>query len=366
MLPCSLTPLRRSAAPRGGAVALRDAAILTVYRLRFLPQAGALLSSLLVATPLAAAAPSPAERETARSLMDEGERLYAAGDLRAAMARYQSAHAIMHVPTTGLQLARVQAQLQLLVEARAVAMEVVNLPVAAAEPRVFAEARQNAATLANALEPRVPSINVVVFPNGAAYRLTVDGVTLPPEASSAPYRTDPGMHTVSIAADGYAPQSVQVELAESQTRSVSVKLKPLPLSAAETSQTLEREPQSTGAVSADHDSAGPGRVRGIVGLSVGGAALLLGTVSGVMSLTKTNHLQDSCVDNVCDPAQSSAISSAKTLATVANISIPLGVVGIAYGLYELLTLPRANVPHAQNDTLHLTMTSTGAVLGGSL
>ena len=64
------------------------------------------------------AAPSPAERETARSLMVDGDRLRSAGDLQSALARYQAAHAIMNVPTTGLALAETQAALGLLVEAR--------------------------------------------------------------------------------------------------------------------------------------------------------------------------------------------------------------------------------------------------------
>ncbi|HTU62558.1 MAG TPA: hypothetical protein VMF89_29055, partial [Polyangiales bacterium] len=76
----------------------------------------------------AAAEPGASERETARALMTEGDKLRAAGDLRAALTRYQAAHAIVHAPTTGLDLARVQAQLGLLVEARSTASEVIHHP----------------------------------------------------------------------------------------------------------------------------------------------------------------------------------------------------------------------------------------------
>ncbi|HKU40422.1 MAG TPA: hypothetical protein VJR89_19810, partial [Polyangiales bacterium] len=82
----------------------------------------------------AQAAPGAAERETARSLMVEGDRLSALGDFRGALARYQSAHALMHVPTTGWSVARTYAQLGQLVEARAVAIEVINIPLAPDEP----------------------------------------------------------------------------------------------------------------------------------------------------------------------------------------------------------------------------------------
>jgi hypothetical protein len=43
--------------------------------------------------------------------MDEGERMRAAGDLRGALTRFKAAHAILHIPTTGLQLARVHTGL---------------------------------------------------------------------------------------------------------------------------------------------------------------------------------------------------------------------------------------------------------------
>lgn len=97
-----------------------------------------LLLLLLGSAERVSAAPSAAERDTARSLMDEGDRMLTSGKLREAMERYRAAHAIMHVPTTGVELARVQARLGLLVEARATAMEVVNLQRAEAdEPTVY-------------------------------------------------------------------------------------------------------------------------------------------------------------------------------------------------------------------------------------
>src|SRR5262249_49902102 len=50
--------------------------------------------------------PSASDRETARALMAEGRERRDAGDLAAALKSFQTADSIMHVPTTGLEVAR--------------------------------------------------------------------------------------------------------------------------------------------------------------------------------------------------------------------------------------------------------------------
>ena len=183
---------------------------------------------LLSAAGAARAAPSAAERDTARALMDDGDRLLANAKLPEALERYRAAHAIMHVPTTGVDLARVQARLGLLVEARATAMEVVNLPPAEAdlnaEPEVYQRARAAAVQLVRELEPRVPSLRTRVTPEHSSYQLRIDGVSLPVEAHAAPFRTNPGSHTLRAEASGFAPEQREVLLAEGQTLSVTLAL----------------------------------------------------------------------------------------------------------------------------------------------
>jgi hypothetical protein len=331
----------------------------------------ALLAAAAHAAPLAAQS-SAAERETARALMQEGDRLRAAGDMRGAMARFESAHALMHVPTTGLELARVQAQLGLLVEARSTASEVMHLQEAAGEPRVFGEARREAVLLANALENQVPSLKTMVEPSDADYTLSIDGATVPAQARGVAYRANPGSHSVRVEAAGYAALNRQVTLVEGQSQTITVRLTPLaPIVPSSAVAGPERSaPFATSAASSgsgDDSGSDPGaggRVRGIIGLSVGGAALVAGGVAGAHSLVKTNHERERCDDHTrCD---ASALSSANTLANVANVAIPLGVIGIAYGLYELLTLPSARNERAQRHGLQLSIHDTSLVLRGEL
>lgn len=312
---------------------------------------GALGLLLLCVVERAHAAPSAAERDTARSLMDEGDRMLASGKLRDAMERYRAAHAIMHVPTTGIDLARVQARLGLLVEARATAMEVVNLPQAEADgPAVFQEARSAAVGLVRELEPRVPSLRTMVTPSNHSYQLSIDGVKLPEEASSVPFRTNPGTHIVRVEARGFAAAQREVTLEEGQALTVA-----LHLTAIETDELVEsREPALAAPASALRsddvlDARAAGRTRGIIGLGIGAAALIAGSVTGLIALAQTKQEQDGCVDNHCDVSRVDALSTANTYANIANVSFAVGALGVLYGSYELLTLPSPPTVHTNKQ-----------------
>jgi len=95
--------------------------------------------------------PTPAHRNTARSLLIRGRAELAAGDAEAALEAFQAAHAILGVPTTGIDVARAQLALGLLVEARDTALEVMRFPVGPGEPAAFTDARTADAEMAGKL-----------------------------------------------------------------------------------------------------------------------------------------------------------------------------------------------------------------------
>ena len=327
-------------------------------------------SSQLYARP-AAAELSPSERETARALMAEGDRLLASGELRGAMNRYQAAHAIVHAPTTGLDLARVQAQLGLLVEARSTASEVIHHPVVANEPHVFAAARKDAIALANELEARVPAVRAEVKPSDAAHTISVDGVTLPAAIGSLPYKVNPGQHSLRVDADGYLPVTRQVTVDDGETQVVAFELTPQTIvpNGASSSLSSGSQPMAASADQIDSDverRREAGQLRGVIGLGVGGASFVAGTITGIMALSMGSDLKRNCRSNTCPPEEHGALSTTGTLANVSNITLPIGVIGIAYGLYELLTLPSAQPSAERASALQLEFTGTGAMLRGSL
>src|SRR4051794_22145874 len=86
------------------------------------------LALLLGQVGRASAEPTASGKETARGLMTEARDLRDKNDLRGALSRFQAADAIMRVPTTGLEVARTEAALGLLVEARDTIHRVLAIP----------------------------------------------------------------------------------------------------------------------------------------------------------------------------------------------------------------------------------------------
>ena len=82
-----------------------------------------------VTTKFSWAAPTQADRETARTLMDQADAQFEAKSYAEALKLYQAAHDLMGVPTTGLEVAKARAALGQLVEARDMALSVTRIPV---------------------------------------------------------------------------------------------------------------------------------------------------------------------------------------------------------------------------------------------
>lgn len=302
---------------------------------------------------------SPAEREIARSAMQAGDQLRDAGDTAGALQRYRSAHAIMHVPTTGLAVAKMQEALGLWLEACTTAMEVVNLPGEGEESAVFARAREAASQLAARLRPLIPSIRVEVAPEIMRYTVAIDGVEVSEAARHLPLKANPGVHRVEVRAPGYVTQIREVKLehadpeptrmyfaldvAESQAPRVVSQTPSAPAQPVVHADSPSRQVASAAPHRADAAvDLSPQDTRAIVGFAAGGVILLGGAAAGIVSVMKTSRLRDRCDEGYCGEARRDELSTANTLANVANVAIPLGVLGIAFGIYEVLSGPSAD------------------------
>lgn len=335
------------------------------------PIISCLLALLFGFPPLVAADASAAEREIARSAMQAGDQLRDAADLQGALQRYRSADAIMHVPTTGLAVARTEAELLMLVEARSTAMEVVNLPGAGHESAIFAQARADALELAAVLEPRVPSILVEVTPSQVAYTVELDGDALPGAANGLTLKANPGRHVIVLRAQGYQSQQRELAVNESETARLRVVLEPLPAPAPPVQPRPELAPVmvareappanvATGDVAQDAEPAhSAGKTRALIGLSAGGVLLLAGAATGLASIVRTSRIAPNCDGGFCGEGNRGALLTANTLANIANITLPLGVLGISYAVYEFLRLERA-APADEQARIWVGPTTVGA------
>ncbi len=288
-----------------------------------------------------AAAQSAADKETARSLMDQGDDLRTKGDLKAALARFQAANEIMHVPTTALEVARTQVALGQLVEARDTLAQIISSSPGPREPAQFRDARLEAQKVDASLEPRVPTLTVTVTgaKDGAAVSLSVDGVAVPAAVIGLPRRLDAGHH-VLVATTSTQEGRGEVDIAEGEKKDVSIALATIAKPTLPTTETPETPPPPT-------PEAHRSLVLPITLFAIGGATLIAGGITGAMELSQTSSLQSGCSNKVCPPSQYGALDSASTLATVSTIMFVAGGVLVAGGVIALLVgKPSAPAPTA--------------------
>ena len=314
--------------------------------LRVLLPASILCAAAAVSVPAFAGEPSAADKETARGLMAEGRADRDKNDLKGALKAFAGADAIMHVPTTGLELARAQAAVGQLVEARDTALRVTRSPASPGEPAPFKAARDAASALNDQLEARIPSLTVDVknAPSGVAITLTIDGVDVPSEVIGQARKLDPGHHVVEAKA-GTAYGKQEVDVAEKDSKEVAIELPgqsgaPAAGGAADTGTTDAAQQQPEQPAEPEGRSGGS-KVMIFGGFGLAAVGAIAGTVTGIMSMSKTSSIKGSsgCTNsggNVqCGPSEYDDISSAKTLATISTVSFIAGGVGAAVGVIGL-------------------------------
>ena len=317
--------------------------------------AAAVLGASLSVAAIAHADPSPADRETARSLMQEARNLRDKGDVPGALRRFQAADSIMHVPTTGLEVARAQVALGLLVEARDTIAAIRQTTSKPGEPAQFKEARVNADKLEMSLEGRVPAITIVL--HGAAEgdkpAVTVDEVPLSAEVVGLPRRVDPGHHVI-VAKTEHAEGKQEIDVTEGQQKEVQVTLvatAPPPVGDEHPTQTPPAEETPAPATT----SHGP-TVLTWVGVALAGAGVGVGTVAGIVSLSKKSSLESQCTNHVCGPSSYGTYDAANTMATLATAGFIAAGAGAGVALVSLLvghssaSAPAAHPPEALRVT----------------
>jgi hypothetical protein len=288
----------------------------------------------------ARAEPTAADRETARALMTEGRELREKGHVADALKRFKAADDIMHVPTTGLELARTQAAMGLLLEARDAIANIRKVPASPSDPEPFKDARAKAEELDTSLEAKIPALTIVV--QGAADSETptivVDGTPLPAAVTGLPRRVNAGRHTITVRTPT-AQGEQTVDVKEGEKKDVQVILS----AQSRTPDVTPPEAEPTQAP-AEHPSEPSGptshspTVLTFVGIGVGGAGLVTGAITGLLSISKTSSLKNECTDNHCTSKNNglSDYNSANTLATISDIGFVVAGVGAAVAITTLI------------------------------
>jgi hypothetical protein len=292
-----------------------------------------LLIAALLASSESSAEPTPAERDTARRLMDEGKERTKARDLEGALVAYSKAHGIMHVPSTGISLARTHLALGHLVEARDVAFEVMRFPKEKNEPAVFESARAEAREIESSVKDRIPTVRIRIK-GPSPTKLSVDGAQVSPQILDAPVSVNPGHHVITAANKDGVEKKGEIDVVERDRKTLDIELP-------EESKTPPVDP-NTGNQNANNLSlpllplldkgGGPGTAIMIGGFALAAVGAGVGTVTGLMTLSKADSVKPQCENGKCDPSVKSDLDSGKTLGLVSTISFAAAGVGVVVAI----------------------------------
>lgn len=286
--------------------------------------------------------------------MDEGTARMKANDPVHALESFQKANELMHVPTTGLAVAKAQLAAGHLVEAREAALEVARTQHEAGEPAVFEKARKHAREMEAQVKPRIPTVKIKIR-GGQASRIAVDDADVPIELAAEPVPVNPGKHHITAKGTDGSEGKTDIDLQEADKKEVDVILlpkdnsadsgKPLPTKDNGTNTPPPPPPTKVAGFGNDEvDRSTPRRSPLAEGLIFGGfgAAVIgvgIGSVTGVMTLGKASDVAPQCARNICAPSAQKDLDSANTLSTVSTIAFGIGVVGLGAGILGLV-MPR--------------------------
>jgi hypothetical protein len=93
----------------------------------------------------------------------------------------------------------------------------------------------------------------------------------------------------------------------------------------------------------------------IVGMAAFGAGVLVGSVTGLVSLSKKSTLTTECPNRICGPSSYSTLDSANALATVSDVSFAVAGAGAVLAIVTLVVghtpAPAASVSPSSGWTL---------------
>ncbi|MDF2698176.1 MAG: hypothetical protein K0S65_6559 [Labilithrix sp.] len=293
---------------------------------------------LVLATGTASAEPTPPEREAARTLLLSGREKKKNGQLKEALADFEKAHAIMRVPTTGLDLGKAQRELGLLVEARATFLEAARYPVRSNESRAFKRARKEARQQADEITPLLATVTISV---AADAQVKIDDAEISASSINVPLKVNPGKHEI-VASRGGDEKRQTIEVAPGEIKTVELLLE----GAAPPPPSKPSSSSSSSSSGADAETQTGTNPLVWVGAGTAGVGLAVGAVTGIMAFGVHDEVAARCEDGVRCPEPTHAdIDRGQTLGTVSTIAFVVAGVGagiLVYGLLNPTVSPKAD------------------------
>lgn len=270
-------------------------------------------------------------KDQARSLFQEALALVAAGDYAGALDKLQRVASYKRTPQVLYYIAVCHEKTGKLV------MALGEYRIALADAQAIGAddvVTETKAAIEN-LEPRIPLLTISKGEGAAAATILVDGKEIGDTAVGLPMAFDPGTRVVVAQAPGYKPFRQEVKLAENEKASVEVTLEKRSVPASpppSSSPTGVEDADASAAIDTDAGQ-GPNTLAwlstgvGVVGL--GASAYFFSQRSKAIS-----DLDDACGPdkNACPASMQSTYDDGKRDTTLANVTLGVGIVGVATGI----------------------------------
>jgi hypothetical protein len=187
----------------------------------------------------------------------------------------------------------------------------------------------------------------VVAPKTRGVVVKRDGVALSEAQLGVALAVDPGPHTITAEAPGFAARTIAVKVgADADRQTVTIpELEPLPATPAGSASApplASAAPSASGAAAPPPDGLGrredvpsPLGVAAFVSTSVGAVGIAMGTLFGVIVLGDVSAAQDDpdlCPNKVCTKRGRQAIDEAETKATISTVGFVVGGTALAAGV----------------------------------
>lgn len=281
--------------------------------------------AMTFAASLATAAPTDGER-----LFREGRAAMQANDYATACTRFAESLSKEPAPGTALNLGDCEEKRGHLIAAR-------NAFTTAAASFSLADKKKYATGRAEAVDKRIPTIVIRASMPPLGLRVALADGT--PAEIDKEMRIDPGEVTVIAQAPGHKTKTVKGTAKEGQTTEIQTGLLDSESGAPPVvapNPFVKNEPPPP----AERPATNAQRTAGWIVIGVGAASLLVGGITGVMTLDRASTVEDHCDGNLaCDSEGADAARSGSTLSTISTITVIGGLAAVAGGTLLVLTSP---------------------------
>lgn len=268
----------------------------------------------------------------ATELFNQGRDSFKSGDYATACPKFSESQRLDPKVGTLLNLASCLEKVDDLAGALHALQQAVNLCESTKDRRLKLARKE-----LQRIEPRVPRLTLELA-SGAPEGILIKHNTVELTAAilNSPLPVNPGKHVIEVTAPGHEPRTFDIELQESEQKTLAIALgpeivEPEPVLTPNEPQPLRDEGPR------DVETSSGGSTLGWVLGGIGVAGLAVATVTGVMILGKNSTASSHCENNLCDAEGMDAAQGGKDLIPINTVAWAVGVVGVGSGAVLLLT-----------------------------